>query len=47
MQDVEWETMHRVDWYNENRLLSSIGYVPPAEAERRHLERTDPVDKVA
>ena len=31
MQDVEWETMHRVDWYNENRLLSSIGYVPPAE----------------
>ena len=47
MQDVEWETMHWVDWYNENRLLSSIGYVPPAEAERRHLERTDPVDKVA
>ena len=46
-QDVEWETMHWVDWYNENRLLSSIGYVPPAEAERRHLERIDPVDKVA
>ena len=47
MQDVEWETMHRVDWYNETRLLSSIGYVPPAEAERRHLDRIDPVDKVA
>ncbi len=47
MQDVERETMHWVDWYIENRLLSSIGYVPPAEAERRHLERIDPVDKVA
>jgi len=47
MQDVEWETMHWVDWYNENRLLSSIGYVPPAEAERRHLERSEPVDKLA
>jgi transposase InsO family protein len=47
LQDVEWETTHWVDWYNENRLLSSIGYVPPTEAERRHHERSDPVDKVA
>jgi transposase InsO family protein len=22
LQDVEWETMHWVDWYNEHRLLS-------------------------
>jgi transposase InsO family protein len=41
------QTMHWVDWYTETRLLSSIGYGPPAEAERRHLERTGPVDKVA
>ncbi|MEZ2745198.1 hypothetical protein ACBQ16_08350 [Halopseudomonas bauzanensis] len=25
---VEW-----VHWYNHRRLLSSIGYLPPAEAE--------------
>ena len=37
MQDVEWEAMRWVDRYNEHRLLSSIGYIPPAEAERRYL----------
>ena len=47
MQDVEWETMHWVDWYNEHRLLSSIGYMPPAEAERRHFERVEPASDVA
>lgn len=47
MQEVEWETFHWVDWYNEHRLLSSIGYMPPAEAERRHLEQAQPSDKVA
>lgn len=35
---VEWETMTWVHWYNEKRLLSSIGYIPPAEAERRFHE---------
>lgn len=35
---VEWETMTWVHWYNEKRLLSSIGYIPPAEAERRFRE---------
>ncbi|UWQ82727.1 IS3 family transposase [Leisingera caerulea] len=47
MQDVEWETMHWVDWYNQDRLLSSIGYMPPAEAERRYLEQVEAMDKVA
>ncbi|SLN72616.1 Integrase core domain protein [Palleronia marisminoris] len=47
MQAVEWETFHRVDRYNEHRLLSSLGYMPPAEAERRHLEQPQPRDKVA
>ena len=28
MQAVEWETMRRVHWYNTERLLGSIGYVP-------------------
>jgi len=47
MQDVEWETMHWVEWYNTKRLLGSIGYIPPAEAERLYLEQVQPVDNVA
>lgn len=26
-------TLRWVHWYNHERLLSSIGYIPPAEAE--------------
>ena len=28
---LEYETLKWVDWYNHRRLLSSIGYRPPAE----------------
>ncbi|MFT9114451.1 MAG: IS3 family transposase [Acetobacter malorum] len=30
---VEWETLKWVDWYNNTRLHSAIGYVTPNEAE--------------
>lgn len=33
MQAVEFATLEWVDWFNNRRLLSSIGNVPPAEAE--------------
>ena len=33
---VEIATMDWVDWYNTRRLLSSIGDIPPAEAEASH-----------
>jgi transposase InsO family protein len=33
---VEWETCKWVDWFNNRRLLSSIGYITPAEAEAKH-----------
>jgi len=33
---VEVATMNRVDWYNNRRLLGSIGGIPPAEAEASH-----------
>lgn len=36
--DIEWDTMHWGKWYTETRLLSTIGYIPPAEAEKRFLE---------
>ena len=33
---VEVATMNWVDWYNNRRLLGSIGDIPPAEAEASH-----------
>jgi len=33
---VEWETLRWVGWYNRHRLLSSIGYLPPVEVDRRY-----------
>lgn len=33
LADVELATAEWVDWYNNARLHSSIGYVPPAEYE--------------
>jgi transposase InsO family protein len=33
---VEVATMNWVDWYNNRRLLGSIGGIPPAEAEASH-----------
>ncbi|MFW8635194.1 hypothetical protein [Cribrihabitans pelagius] len=47
MQDAEWETMNRADWDTQDRLLGSIGDMPPAEAERRYLEQIEAMDKAA
>ena len=47
LQDVEWETMHWVDWYNTQRLHSATGYIPPAEAEMRHLAPPETIGMVA
>lgn len=33
LEDVEFATLEWVHWYNTKRLMSSIGYVPPAEYE--------------
>lgn len=33
LEAVEFATLEWVDWYNNRRLLSSIGNIPPAEAE--------------
>jgi putative transposase len=32
-ESLELATLEWVSWYNDHRLLGSIGFVPPAEAE--------------
>jgi transposase InsO family protein len=32
---VESETLKRVDWFNNRRLLQPIGNIPPAEAKEK------------
>jgi transposase InsO family protein len=36
LEDVEFATLEWVDWFNNRRLLTSIGDVPPAEYEQRY-----------
>ena len=40
LSDVEFATMAWVDWWNNRRLHSSIGMVPPAEHEAQHYLQT-------
>ena len=32
-ESVELATLQWVHWFNHNRLMESLGYIPPAEAE--------------
>lgn len=36
LEDVEFATLNWVSWYNSQRLLEPIGYVPPAEFEEHY-----------
>ena len=44
---VEVATMNWVDWYNNRRLLGSIGDIPPAEAEASHYAALEPTPMAA
>jgi len=44
---VEWETLKWVNWYNNERLYSAIGYTTPQEAEEAFYENLSTHDKVA
>jgi transposase InsO family protein len=44
---VEWETLKWVDWYNNARLHSAIGYVTPNEAEEVFYESLIDAEKAA
>ena len=44
---VELATLEWVSWFNHQRLLEPIGYIPPAEAEAqyyRQLANTEPAN---
>ena len=38
MEDVEFETLKWVWWFNYHRLLGPIGHVPPVEYEEAYYE---------
>lgn len=38
---VEFATLEWVDWFNNRRLLTPIGNIPPAEAEATYYARLD------
>lgn len=38
---VEFATLEWVDWFNNRRLLESIGNIPPAEAEQQYYTTLD------
>ena len=44
---VEWETLKWVDWYNNTRLHSAIGYITPNEAEEAFHETLNAAEKAA
>ena len=47
LEAVEYATLEWVDWYNNRRLLSSIGNMPPAEAEAAYWSARETPEKIA
>lgn len=47
MQDLEMATLGWVDWFNNRRLLGTIGNIPPAEAEENFYAQLGVLDMVA
>jgi putative transposase len=41
LEAVEFATLEWVDWFNNRRLLESIGGIPPAEAEARYYAQSE------
>ena len=37
MELLKLDTLEWVSWFNHHRLLDPIGYIPPAEAEKKLL----------
>jgi len=39
LEQVEWETMRWVSWFNHERLFGPIGHIPPAEHEANYYRQ--------
>lgn len=46
-ESVELATLHWGHWFNHQRLLEPIGYIPPAEAEANYWRQLAEKDKLA
>ena len=44
VEDVEWATLTYVDWFNNRRLHTEIGMVPPAEFEAAYYRQNTPAE---
>ncbi|WP_345300929.1 integrase core domain-containing protein, partial [Gordonia humi] len=42
LSDVEYATSEWVDWYNNRRLHSHLGHIPPIECEHSHYAALNP-----
>ncbi len=40
LEAVELATLNWVRWFNHHRLMESLGYIPPAEAEANFYSRS-------
>ena len=47
VDDVEYATLHWVDWFNHRRLLAPIGHIPPAELEAAYYHQYEESAMVA
>ena len=47
IDDVEYATLEWVDWFNNRRLLGSIGNIPPAEYELMYDQQLEESSEVA
>ncbi len=42
VDELELATLAWVHWYNEQRLHSALGYIPPTEFEQAYYRQTNP-----
>ena len=47
MESVELATLEWVSWFNHQRLLEPLGYIPPAEAEADYYRQLASQDAIA
>jgi putative transposase len=44
LEQVEWETMRWVAWFNHDRIYEALGDIPPAEFEDNHYRQDAPTE---